>query len=97
MAVRIQLSSNFQVVELTYSAWNDVNNLEINQAAELVNLLGSQVTNEPKQKGSSKKRYEELATKGQVSYLVGLGLDESEAKNMSKTEAWEYINKHRED
>ena len=96
MAVRIQLSSNFQVLELTYSAWDEVNNLEINQAAELVNLLGSQVANEPNKKGSGKKRIEELATKGQVSYLVGLGLDESEAKKMSKTQAWEYINKHRE-
>ena len=30
MAIRIQLASNFQVVELTYNSWSEVDEIEVN-------------------------------------------------------------------
>ena len=48
MSVRIQLASNFQVVELTYDNWNTVNQAEVEAATSLVNKLGSTVINDIK-------------------------------------------------
>lgn len=50
MAIRIQLASNFQVVELTYDNWSDVNYQEVADATTMVNRLGSEVVNEIKTK-----------------------------------------------
>ena len=55
MAVRIQLASNFQVVELTYDSWSEVDEVEIVQATDLVNELGQNVVNEIKSKNASKE------------------------------------------
>lgn len=41
--VRIQLSSNYQVVELSYDSWESVNREEVDAATELVNELGAAV------------------------------------------------------
>lgn len=92
MAVRIQLASNFQVVELTYNDWNEVNADEVEAATELVNKLGNEVVNDIKtNKSESKKPEEELATPGQVKYLVSLGVIEEVAKKMTKKGAWKYL------
>lgn len=97
MAVRIQLASNFQVVELTYDCWEEVDQLEVNNATDLVNFLGKQVQNDIKTKNDKKEPEvkEELASESQVKYLVGLGLDEQKAKKMTKKEAWKYIQEHK--
>lgn len=95
MAVRIQLASNFQVVELTYDSWDDVNELEVDDATSLVNRLGKEVINEIKSKTTStkeeKEEKEEMATPGQIEFLKKLGVKESEARKMTKSEAWHYI------
>ena len=91
MAIRIQLASNFQVVELTYDNWSDVNYQEVADATTMVNRLGSEVVNEIKTKNTSKKEDEEMATEGQISFLKKLGVSESKAKKMTKKEAWQYI------
>ena len=90
MAVRIQLASNFQVVELTYDSWKDVNPDEVAMATEMVNSLGSKVVNEIKTKKSDEKK-EEMATEGQIKFLEKLGVKEEKAKKMTKKEAWQYI------
>ena len=89
MAVRIQLASNFQVVELTYDSWEDVNDNEVTEATALVNLLGNEVINEIKTKKSEPV---EMATEGQIKFLEKLGVKEEKAKKMTKKEAWHYIN-----
>ena len=102
MAVRIQLASNFQVIELTYDSWSDVNNDELTDAINLANELGSKVkndikTNKPvenkpgKKPGKKPEDNGEMATEGQIRFLIGLGLTEKEAKKMTKSEAWQYI------
>lgn len=90
MAVRIQLASNFQVVELNYDCWEEVDQREVNEATDLVNFLGKQVQNDIKTKKETTKK-EELASEGQIKYLIGLGVNESEAKKMTQKEAWKYI------
>ena len=59
MAVRIQLSSNFQVIELTYENWESVCTDELDDATNLVNELGSKVKNDiktaPKTQDSKKE------------------------------------------
>lgn len=91
MAIRIQLASNFQVVELTYDSWDDVVQDEINEATEMVNGLGLAVKNDIKTNKPQESKKEELATAGQISYLIGLGMTQAEAKKMTKKEAWQYI------
>ena len=92
MAVRIQLASNFQVVELTYDSWKDVDYQEVADATTMVNRLGSEVVNEIKtNKHNNEKKDEEMATEGQISFLKKLGVSESKAKSMTKKEAWKYI------
>lgn len=88
MAVRIQLASNFQVIELTYENWGSVDTDELNDATNLVNELGSKVKNEVKTKTQESKKEEEMATEGQIKFLVKLGIPEEFAKTMTKKEAW---------
>lgn len=88
MAVRIQLASNFQVIELTYDDWASVDTNELNDAVNLANELGSKVKNDVK---TNKNEKEEMATEGQIKYLEKLGIKEKEAKKMTKKEAWQYI------
>lgn len=102
MAVRIQLSSNFQVVELTYNSWEEANLYEVEEATELVNRLGSEVVNEIKTKKTEptvtteeKKPNAELASEKQIKYAVQLGCDESKAKQMTKTEIWSFIQRNK--
>ena len=92
MAVRIQLSSNFQVIELTYENWGSVDTDELNDATNLVNELGSKVKNEVKTKTQDSKK-EEMATEGQIKFLVKLGIPEEFAKTMTKKEAWTKLQK----
>ena len=102
MAVRIQLASNFQVVELSYDSWSDVCLTEVEQATTMVNDLGQKVkndikTNKPVEKKPEKKPGKkgkdgvEMASESQIKWLLNLGLTKEEAKVMTKSEAWHYI------
>ena len=96
MAVRIQLSSNFQVVELTGETWMDIDEELIEHAIKTVNRLGKRVINDIKTapkattKANKNENGEEKATPGQIKYLEKFGVDASE---MSKKEAWETLQK----
>ena len=102
MAVRIQLASNFQVIELTYDSWNVVDKDELENAINLANEVGSKVkndikTNKPVEKKPEKKPGKkaednsEMASESQIEWLINLGLTRKEAKAMTKGEAWRYI------
>lgn len=90
MAVRIQLASNFQVIELTYDDWDEVTDEELEKATNMVNNLGQIVKNDIKTNKKEESK-EELATEGQIKFLKELGLTEKEAKKMTKKQAWQYI------
>lgn len=96
MAIRIQLASNFQVVELSYENFNCINEEEINAATELVNKLGREVINEVKTAKKAGKPIKK-ASESQIKYAVSLGLDEDEAREMDSKEVFEYIKKHKDD
>lgn len=96
MAVRIQLASNFQVVELTYDDWSEVDYEEVEEATEMVNRLGSEVVNEIKTNKTKENKNEEMATEGQIKFLKSLGVSEDKAKKMTKKEAWSYLNENKD-
>ena len=96
MAVRIQLASNFQVIELTYDDWESVNTDELKDATNLVNELGAKVKNDIKTAPKSSKKEkeskkDEKASEKQLKFAYSLGLSEEEAEDMSKREVWEWI------
>ena len=96
MAVRIQLASNFQVVELTYESWDAVVPSEVEEATQMVNTLGKEVVNEIKTNKTKENKNEEMATEGQIKFLKGLGVSEDKAKKMTKKEAWSYLNENKD-
>ena len=90
MAVRIQLASNFQVVELTYESWDAVIPSEVEEATQMVNTLGSTVINEIKSK-KTEQPSEPMASDKQIKFAVKLGLNETKAKQMTQKELWQWI------
>lgn len=74
--VRIQLSKNFQVVELTFDSLKDgeFNAEEVNQAVELVNRLGDLI--DPSTKTASiASKMENPPTPAQLSLCKKLNID----------------------
>lgn len=72
--VRIQLSKNFQVVELNYENWESVDTDELNDATNLVNELGAKV--DPSTKiASSASKMENPPTPAQLSLCKKLNID----------------------
>lgn len=74
--VRIQLSKNFQVVELTFDSLKDgeFNAEEVNQAVELVNRLGDLIDPSTKT-ASSVSKMENPPTPAQLSLCKKLNID----------------------
>lgn len=91
--VRIQLASNFQVIELTYDDWDSVIIEEVNDATEMVNKLGKEVVNDIKTAPKAEKK-EEMITDKQKEFLIGkFGQKEEDIRGLTKKEAWNLINK----
>ena len=74
--IRIQLSKNFQVVELTFDSLKDgeFNAEEVNQAVELVNRLGDLIDPSTKT-ASSAPKMENPPTPAQLSLCKKLNID----------------------
>ena len=96
--VRIQLASNFQVIELTYDSWEDVTMDELELATDCVNRLGKQVINDIKSASKAQEfKKEEKITDKQKALLVGkFGVKASDLTNCTKKQAWEMINELKE-
>lgn len=91
--VRIQLASNFQVIELTYDSWDAVNVEEVSNATQMVNSLGKEVINDIKTAPKAEKK-EEMITDKQKEFLIGkFGQKEEDIRGLTKKEAWNLINK----
>ena len=74
--IRVQLSKNFQVVELTFDSFSDmeINTDEIDQAVELVNRLGDLI--DPSTKiASSTSKMENPPTLAQLALCKRLNID----------------------
>lgn len=96
MAVRIQLASNFQVVELTYDSWSDVDYQEVAHATSMVNRLGSEVVNEIKtNKTKESKPNEKMATEKQIDFACSLGLSREKAEKMTSKEIWKWLKENK--
>lgn len=99
--VRIQLASNFQVVELTFENWSEIDYAELESATILVNKLGAEVLNETKSKTPKKVKKEikpeDRPSESQIKYAVNCGCDEVKARTMTKRELWSFINEHKND
>lgn len=67
--VRIQLASNFQVVELTYENWEDVDTDELDDATNLANELGAKVNS------STPTVVKESPTESQFNFAKQLKID----------------------
>lgn len=89
MAVRIQLASNFQVIELTYDDWASVDTEELADATNLVNELGSKVKNDIKTKEN--KPAEKMASEKQINFACKLGLSREKAEKMTQKELWKWL------
>ena len=96
---RIQLASNFQVVEFNLDIKDyetlTVEDSRIAEAITLVNKLGKMVENTIKtkeakanEKKETEVKVEEMASEGQIKWLKNLGISEADAKKMTKKEAW---------
>lgn len=74
--IRVQLSKNFQVVELTFDSLKDeeFDVEEMNQAVELVNRLGDLIDPSTKT-GSSASKIENPPTPAQLSLCKKLNID----------------------
>ena len=99
---RIQLASNFQVVEFNLDIKDyetlTVEDSRIAEAITLVNKLGKMVENTIKtkeakanEKKETEVKVEEMASEGQIKWLKNLGISEADAKKMTKKEAWQKI------
>ena len=73
--VRIQLSKNYQVVELTFDSFKDedFDSKELNQAIELVNRLGDLI--DPSTKINASQKIENPPTESQLALCKKLHLD----------------------
>ena len=107
---RIQLASNFQVVEFDLEV-NSVDDLTLENdvvaaALDLVNNLGKNVGNDikpqrkPRSLGSSNKKSTELKvdklpSDKQIAYAERLGLNPEDARTMSSEELWNWINQNK--
>ena len=95
--VRIQLASNFQVVELTGETWMDIDEELIEHAIKVVNDLGKRVVNDiktapkAKENKNEKQKKDEPASEKQINFAVKLGLDREKAESMDKHEVWKWI------
>lgn len=98
---RIQLASNFQVVEFNLEINDDevltIDDERVLDAVNLVNKLGEVVVNtikkkdEPQQQEKVKvQKVEEMASAGQIKFLKKFGIDGSK---MTKQEAWQTLQK----
>lgn len=94
MNVKCKVVYDFQSLEFDY----EVNNAEdkkdmfalYRSLLEGLKQLGDEIPN-PNKNAKKQPVKEDMATAGQVKFLVNMGFSEEEAKRMTKKQAWEKI------
>ena len=94
MNMKCKVVYDFQSIEFDYEVNNkeDEKNMFATYKALLEGLkqLGDEIPN-PNKNAKKQPVKEEMATAGQVKFLVNMGFSEEEAKRMTKKQAWEKI------
>lgn len=94
MNVKCKVVYDFQSLEFDY----EVNNAEdkkdmfalYRSLLEGLKQLGDEIPN-PNKNAKKQPVKEDMATAGQVKFLINMGFSEEEAKRMTKKQAWEKI------
>ena len=94
MITKCKVVYDFQSIEFEYEVNNEVDmeNMFITykQFLEGLKTLGDEIPN-PNKNAKKTPVKEEMATSGQIKFLVGMGFPEEQVKKMTKKQAWEQI------
>lgn len=85
---------DFQSIEFTWVIEDEEDRTQLfyeyKRFLEGLKTLGDEIPN-PNKNAKKQPVKEEMATAGQVKFLVNMGFSEEEAKRMTKKQAWEKI------
>lgn len=94
MNVKCKVVYDFQSLEFDYEINNAEDKKEMfalyRSLLEGLKQLGDEIPN-PNKNAKKQPVKEEMATAGQVKFLINMGFSEEEAKRMTKKQAWEKI------
>lgn len=94
MNVKCKVVYDFQSLEFDYEVNNAEDKREMfalyRSLLEGLKQLGDEIPN-PNKNAKKQPVKEEMATAGQVKFLINMGFSEEEAKRMTKKQAWEKI------
>lgn len=94
MNMKCKVVYDFQSIEFDYEVNNeeDKNNMFglYKEILEGLKTLGDEIPN-PNKNAKKQPVKEDMATAGQVKFLINMGFSEEEAKRMTKKQAWEKI------
>lgn len=94
MNVKCKVVYDFQSLEFDYEVNNEEDKRNMfalyRSLLEGLKQLGDEIPN-PNKNAKKQPVKEEMATAGQVKFLINMGFSEEEAKRMTKKQAWEKI------
>lgn len=94
MNVKCKVVYDFQSLEFDYEVNNEEDKRNMfalyKELLEGLKQLGDEIPN-PNKNAKKQPVKEEMATAGQVKFLINMGFSEEEAKRMTKKQAWEKI------
>lgn len=94
MNIKCKVVYDFQSLEFDYEVNNEEDKRNMfalyRELLEGLKQVGDEIPN-PNKNAKKQPVKEEMATAGQVKFLVNMGFSEEEAKRMTKKQAWEKI------
>ena len=94
MNVKCKVVYDFQSLEFDYEVNNEEDKRNMfalyRELLEGLKQVGDEIPN-PNKNAKKQPVKEEMATAGQIKFLVNMGFSEEEAKRMTKKQAWEKI------
>lgn len=94
MNMKCKVVYDFQSIEFDYEVNNDEDEKRMfakyKALLEGLKQLGDEIPN-PKKNAKKQPVKEDMATAGQIKFLVTMGFSEEEAKRMTKKQEWEKI------
>lgn len=94
MNVKCKVVYDFQSLEFDYEVKDEEDKRNMfalyKELLEGLKQLGDEIPN-PNKNAKKQPVKEDMATAGQVKFLVNMGFSEEEAKRMTKKQAWEKI------
>lgn len=94
MNIKCKVVYDFQSLEFDYEVNSEEDKRNMfglyRELLEGLKQLGDEIPN-PNKNAKKQPVKEEMATAGQVKFLVNMGFSEEEAKRMTKKQAWEKI------